>query len=270
VSRPGGRGPSRRCPLDLQSESYRPQAGDAGLDSAPSSVRSIVLLVEADRRLRKQLRAILLDNHYRVIETATGTEALEQAPVYNPDLVLMGSVLPDMAGIHVTSKLREWCAAPILMFSTTDREAEKVAALDAGANDFLKSPPREGELLARIRVWQRTIQRPANSLSTILEVGDLRIDLARCRAWVGGRVVRLTPKQYRLFAEMMRNAGKVMTHERLLVAVWGPAYAKETQYVRVYMGQLRQKFERDPTQPRYFLTEAGVGYRLRNTGVPVT
>lgn len=256
--------------MDLQSESHRPQAGDADLDPAPSSVRSIVLLVEADRRLRKQLRAILADNHYRVIETATGTEALEQAPVHNPDLVLLGSSLPDMEGIHVTSKLREWCGAPILMLSSTDHEAEKVAALDAGANDFLKSPPREGELLARIRVWLRTIQRPANSLSNVLEVGDLRIDLARCRASVGGREVRLTPKQYRLFAEMMRNAGKVMTHERLLVAVWGPAYSKETQYVRVYMGQLRQKFERDPTQPHYFLTEAGVGYRLRTAEVSLT
>jgi two-component system, OmpR family, KDP operon response regulator KdpE len=267
--------PARRFPLDLQSQSDRSSAGEAlareiDEDSPPSSVRSIVLLVEADRRLRRQLRAVLLDSHYRVIETATGTEALEQAPVYNPDLVLLGSSLPDMDGIDVTARLREWCIAPILVISSIDREQEKVAALDAGANDFVKSPPREGELLARIRVWLRTTQRPANSLSMVLEVGDLRLDLARCRASVGGRDVRLTPKQYRLFAEMMRNAGKVMTHERLLMAVWGPAYSKETQYVRVYMGQLRQKFERNPTQPRYFLTEAGVGYRLQTADSPAT
>lgn len=255
--------------MNLSTESYLPQAAGTERDDPRRSIRWIVLLADADRELRRQLRATLVENHYRVIETGRGAEALKLASMHNPDIVLLASSLPDLEGVHVTSRLREWSSAPILVISSNDAEAETVAALDAGANDFLKAPPRQGELLARIRVWLRTTQCSANSLGTVLEVGELRIDLARRRASVDGRDVRLTPKQYRLFAEMMRNAGKVMSHERLLIAVWGPAYATEKDYVRVYMGKLRQKFERDPSRPYYFLTEEGIGYRLRTADTRV-
>jgi two-component system KDP operon response regulator KdpE len=224
----------------------------------------LVLLVEDDRRMRKYLRTTLADQRLRVVETETGSEALVQAAAHNPDLVVLDFALPDIDGIQVTTKLREWTAAPILILSAHDEEFEKIAALDAGANDFLTKPFGTGELLARIRVWLRLTQRAtANSLSSILEVGHLKIDFAGRLASVGDREVRLTPTQYKLFAMLMRNAGKVLTHEQILFTVWGPAYTRETQYLRVYMGQLRQKFEEDPARPRYFVTEPGVGYRLR-------
>ncbi len=214
--------------------------------------------------MRRYLRATLVDQRLRVVETETGSEGLVQATAHNPDLVLLDLGLPDMDGIHVTTKLREWTAAPILILSARDEELEKIAALDAGANDFLTKPFGTGELLARVRVWLRHTQRAtSDSLGSVLDVRDLRIDFARRLAFVAGREVRLTPTQYKLLAMMMRNAGKVLTHEQILFTVWGPAYTRETQYLRVYMGQLRQKFETDPARPRYFITEPGVGYRLR-------
>jgi two-component system KDP operon response regulator KdpE len=206
----------------------------------------------------------LADQRLRVVDAQTGAEALVQASGHNPDLIVLDFVLPDMDGIQVTTKLREWTAVPILILSARDEESEKVAALDAGANDYLTKPFRTAELLARIRVWLRHTQRASpESLSPVLEVGDLRIDFGMRLAFVGDQEVRLTPTQYKLFAALMRNAGKVLTHEQILFTVWGPAYTKETQYLRVYMGKLRQKFEKDPARPRYFVTESGIGYRLR-------
>jgi two-component system KDP operon response regulator KdpE len=229
-----------------------------------AAVTPLVLLVEDDRRMRKYLRETLGDQRLRVVETETGSEALSQATAHNPDLVVLDFGLPDIDGIQVTTKLREWTAAPILILSAHDEEAEKVAALDAGANDYLTKPFATGELLARIRVWLRHTQRAqTDSLSSTLDVGALRIDFDKRLAFVDGREVRLTPTQYKLFATMMRNAGKVQTHEQILFAVWGPAYTRETQYLRVYMGQLRQKFEADAARPRYFITEPSIGYRLR-------
>jgi two-component system KDP operon response regulator KdpE len=236
----------------------------AGSSEAAAAAAPLVLLVEDDRRMRKYLHALLSDQRLRVVDTETGSEGLAQAAARNPELVILDYRLPDMDGIHVTTKLREWTAAPILILSAHDEEGDKVAALDAGANDFLTKPFGSGELLARIRVWLRHTQRAAaGSLSTVIEVGDLRIDFARRLAFVSGQEVRLTPTQYKLLAMLMRNAGKVLTHEQLLFSVWGPAYTRETQYLRVYMGQLRQKLEPDPARPRYFVTEPGVGYRLR-------
>jgi two-component system KDP operon response regulator KdpE len=246
-----------------------PPPGEAGsamckATSPAAGLMPLVLLVEDDRRMRKYLRATLSDQQLRVVETETGSEALVQAAAHNPDLVVLDFALPDIDAIQVTKRLREWTVAPILILSARDEEQEKVAALDAGANDFLTKPFATGELLARIRVWLRHTQRAAaDSLNSVLDVGPLRIDFGRRLAFVGGREVRLTPTQYKLFATMMRNAGKVMTHEQILFTVWGPAYTRETQYLRVYMGHLRQKFEEDPARPRYFITEPGVGYRLR-------
>jgi two-component system KDP operon response regulator KdpE len=224
----------------------------------------LVLVVEDDNRMRKYLRTTLADQRFRVVDAGTGAEALVQAAGHNPDLVLLDFALPDLTGVQVTTKLREWTAAPILIVSAHDEEHEKVAVLDAGANDFLTKPFATGELLARIRVWLRHMQRAdTDSLNSVLEVGDLRIDFEKRLSHVAGREVRLTPTQYKLFGVMMRNAGKLLTHEQLLFMVWGQAYTKETQYLRVYMGKLRQKFEKDPSRPRYFTTEPGVGYRLR-------
>jgi len=233
-----------------------PTAGTAGMP--------LVLVVEDDRRLCRNLRATLSDHRFRVVDAETGSEALIQATGHNPDLVLLDYGLPDFDGIHVTTKLREWTAVPILMISARHEEYDKVAALDAGANDYLTKPFSTGELLARIRVWLRQTQKASSdALDSNLEVGALRIDFSRRLTFVREREVRLTPTQYKLFGTLMRNAGKVLTHEQILFTVWGPAYTKETQYLRVYMGQLRQKLEKDPAQPRYLITEPGVGYRLR-------
>ena len=239
-----------------------PIGGGAATTGRP--LMPLVLVVEDDGRMRKYLRATLSDQRFRVVDAETGAEALIQAAGHNPDLVVLDFALPDLDGVQVTTKLREWTAAPILILSAHDEEHEKVAALDAGANDFLTKPFATGELLARIRVWLRHMQRAdSDSLNSVLEVGDLCIDFEKRLALVEGREVRLTPTQYKLFGVLMRNAGKVLTHEQILFTVWGPAYTKETQYLRVYMGKLRQKFEKDPARPRYFVTEPGVGYRLR-------
>jgi two-component system, OmpR family, KDP operon response regulator KdpE len=228
------------------------------------AVPPLILVVEDDRRMLRFLRNALTDQRLRVVETETGVEALAQASAHNPDLVVLDFGLPDIDGIRVTTKLREWSAAPIVILSAHDEEVGKVAALDAGANDYLTKPFRVAELLARIRVWLRHTQRAqGDSLSPTLDVGGFRIDFDKRLAYVDGREVRLTPTQYKLFATMMRNAGKVLTHEQILLAVWGPAYTRETQYLRVFMGQLRQKFESDPARPQHFLTESGIGYRLR-------
>jgi|CZKU01.1.fsa_nt_gi two-component system KDP operon response regulator KdpE len=232
--------------------------------TAPAAVAPLILVVEDDRRMLTYLRTTLTDQHLRVVETETGAEALTLASAHNPDLVVLDFSLPDTDGVQITTKLREWTAAPILLLSARAEEFDKVAALDAGANDYLTKPFGSGELLARIRVWLRHTQRqPGNSLQPTLDVGPLRIDFDKRLAFLAGREVRLTPTQYKLFATMMRNAGKVLTHEQILLAVWGLAYTRETQYLRVYMGQLRQKFEDDPARPRYLLTEPGIGYRLR-------
>jgi two-component system KDP operon response regulator KdpE len=239
-----------------------PPVGD-GTGNPRYAASPLVLLVEDDHGMRKFLRSTLSDQAFRVVETETGSEALTQAAAHNPDLVVLDFGLPDLDAIQVTTRLREWSGAPILVLSARDEERGKIAVLDAGANDYVTKPVRTGELLARIRVWLRQAQGArSQSPRGVLEVGDLRLDLDERRAYVCGRPVKLTPTQYKLFATLMNNAGKILTHEQILTAVWGPSYAKETQYLRVYMGQLRRKFESDPARPRYFLTEPGVGYRL--------
>ncbi len=221
----------------------------------------LILVVEDEPRMRAHLRATLSDQRFRITEAETGAEGLAQAAGRNPDFVVLDLGLPDMDGIEVTTKLREWTAVPILILSARYEEGEKVAALDAGANDYLTKPFGAGELFARIRVWLRQSLRA--KADSVLEVGDLRIDFGKRLAFAGQREVHLTATQYKLFGTLMRNAGKVLTHEQILLSVWGPAYTKETPYLRVYMGQLRQKLEKDPARPRYLTTEPGIGYRLR-------
>ncbi len=223
-----------------------------------------ILIIEDEPAMQKLLRTCLASEGYRVVEAGTGGEALALARTHNPDLVLLDLGLPDMDGMDVTKSLREWTRAPILVLSARGQEEDKIHALDVGADDYVTKPFGTGELLARIRVALRHRARSGqDSPDAVLTAGDLKIDLDRRQVFVGDKEVHLTPMEYKLFSVLMRNAGKVMTHAQLLGEVWGPAYSTQTQYLRVYMVQLRHKLERDPARPRWLVTEPGIGYRLR-------
>jgi two-component system KDP operon response regulator KdpE len=225
----------------------------------------LLLIVEDDSQMRKFLRASLSSHGYRLVEAVSGAEALSQAASYNPDMILLDLGLPDLDGLEVTKRLREWATAPIIVLSARGQEDDKIAALDAGADDYLTKPFGTGELLARIRVALRHAARTGQERSEpLIRVGELSIDLDKRSVFAGEKAVHLTPIEYKLLAVLMRNAGKVLTHRQLLKEVWGPGYANNTQYLRVYMVQLRHKLETDPARPRYLVTEAGVGYRLRD------
>jgi two-component system, OmpR family, KDP operon response regulator KdpE len=231
---------------------------------AKRAVTPLVLLAESDARMRAHLSAVLCDQRMRVIEADTGRQGLAHATAYNPDIVIIDFGLPDLNGIQVTTGLRAWSDAPIFILSKREHENHRIPALDSGANEYLTRPFGTGELLARVRVWLRHHQRAsAHSLGTALEVGPFRIDFGKLQAFVRGHEVRLTRRQYKLFETLMRSAGEVLTHEQIMMAVWGPAHMNATQYLRVYMGQLRRKFEIDAARPYYLLTEPGIGYRLR-------
>lgn len=223
-----------------------------------------ILVVEDEPQVQKFLRVALVAEGYRVLTADTGEEALVLARTHNPDLVLLDLGLPDMDGMEVTRHLRAWSKRPIIVISARGQEDDKIGALDAGADDYLTKPFGVGELKARMRVALRhAVRRAEERVEPELTVGDLRLDLDARRVFRGGEEVHLTPNEYKLFAYLMKNAGKVLTHRQLLKEVWGPAYASQTHYLRVYMVQLRHKLEADAARPRYLITEAGVGYRLR-------
>jgi two-component system, OmpR family, KDP operon response regulator KdpE len=223
-----------------------------------------VLVVEDEAQVMRFLRATLGAHGYRLAEAESGQQALLQATTRSPDLILLDLGLPDLDGVEVTRRLREWSATPIIVVSARGREDEKILALDAGADDYLTKPFGAGELLARMRVALRNAARAgAGSVETVFRTGDLAVDLAARRVSVGGREVHLTRTQYKLLTTLVRNAGKVVTHRQLLREVWGPGAVEQSHYLRVYMGQLRHKLEKDPARPRYLETETGVGYRLR-------
>jgi two-component system KDP operon response regulator KdpE len=224
-----------------------------------------VLLVEDEPQMRRFLRAALTSHGYRLLETETGAAALSEAATRNPEIILLDLGLPDMDGVEVTRRLREWTRTPIIVISARGQERDKVAALDAGADDYLTKPFGVSELLARMRVAQRHRDASASGApeSPAFAVGDLRVDFVTRQVFAGGEEKRLTPTEYRLLQTLVRHAGRVVTHRQLLAEAWGPAYLTQTQYLRVYMGQLRHKLEPDPTRPRYLVTEPGVGYRLR-------
>lgn len=227
----------------------------------------LLLVVEDDAQMRKFLRASLSSHGYRLIEAVDGAEGLTQAASYNPDLILLDLGLPDIDGLAVTARLREWATVPIIVISARGQESDKINALDGGADDYLTKPFGTGELLARIRVALRHSARTRQERSEpILTVGELSVDLEKRTVQVAGSEVHLTPIEYKLLATLLKNAGKVLTHRQLLKEVWGPGYANNTQYLRVYMVQLRHKLERDAARPRYLVTEPGVGYRLRTEG----
>jgi two-component system KDP operon response regulator KdpE len=230
-----------------------------------TEVMPLLLVVEDDTQMRKFLRASLSSHGYRLVEAVNGGEGLTQAASYNPDLILLDLGLPDMDGLVVTKRLREWASAPVIVISARGQEDDKINALDAGADDYLTKPFGTGELLARIRVALRHSARSRQERSEpILSVGELSMDLDKRSVHVAGREVHLTPIEYKLLATLLKNAGKVLTHRQLLKEVWGPGYANNTQYLRVYMVQLRHKLEQDATHPRYLVTEPGIGYRLKS------
>jgi two-component system KDP operon response regulator KdpE len=225
----------------------------------------LVLVVEDEIPMQRFLRASLGAHGYRVLEAGTAAEGALLACSHNPELVLLDLGLPDADGIDVTRRLREWSRTPIIVLSARGREEDKVAALDAGADDYLTKPFGVNELLARMRVALRHARQEAGgSAPPVFEVGALRVDLVRREVTRDGQEVRLTPIEYRLLVLLVRHAGKVLTHRQILREVWGAGAADQTHYVRVYMAELRKKIEENPTRPRLLMTEPGVGYRLRD------
>lgn len=222
-----------------------------------------ILLIEDEPQIRRFLRAALPGQGYRLTETTNGQDGLLQATMHLPDLIILDLGLPDIDGLEVTKRLREWTQVPIIVLSARGREDDKIAALDAGADDYLTKPFGMGELLARLRVALRHASRIAGEPEDAhFQVGELFVDLARRQVRVGENEIHLTPNEYKLLTTLIQHAGKVVTHRQLLREVWGPGYNEESHYLRVYMGQLRHKLEADPMRPRYLLTEPGVGYRL--------
>ncbi len=224
----------------------------------------LVLVVEDDAPIRRFIVAGLTTQDYRVIETDRAASALSLAASHIPDVIILDLGLPDRDGLDVIAELREWTRTPVIVVSARGRERSKVEALDAGADDYLTKPFGVAELLARVRVALRHVERQSTGApdSELFEVGDLVVDLHARTVTVNGSPVHLTPTEYRIIAVLVRNAGRVVTHQMLLSEVWGPARSTETQYLRVFMANLRRKLEPDPARPRYLLTEVGVGYRL--------
>src|SRR6266542_3468662 len=222
----------------------------------------LILVIEDEAHIRHFVRATLQDHGFRVIEATTGRQGLEQTAGQQPALILLDLGLPDIDGLEVTQQLRVWTEVPIIVLSARGQEQDKIAALDAGADDYLTKPFGIGELLARIRVALRHAAAPLGELADpVFTQGELTVDLARRQVLVGDSEVHLTPTEYKLLTLLVRHAGKVITQRQALKEVWGPNYANQTHYLRVYMAQLRHKLERDPARPRLLLTEPGVGYR---------
>lgn len=226
-----------------------------------SAVRPQILVIDDERQIHRFLSPALDAAGYEPRRADSGQEGLRGIALWSPDAVVLDLGLPDMDGKDVLARAREFYAGPIIILSARDKEAEKIAALDLGANDYVEKPFGVGELLARLRANLRQAAPHATSTGP-LTAGDVVIDLERRLITRSGEVVRVTPKEYDVLAHLVRNVGKVIGHRDLLTAVWGKAHADDTQYLRVVIGQLRQKLETDPAQPHLILTEPGVGYRL--------
>lgn len=226
-----------------------------------SAVRPQVLVIDDEPQIHRFLSPALDAAGYEPRRADSGQEGLRGIALWSPDAVVLDLGLPDMDGKDVLERAREFYAGPIIILSARDKEAEKIAALDLGANDYVEKPFGVGELLARLRAnLRQSSQRPEPSGP--LSLGDILIDLDHRRITRDEMPLRVTPKEYDVLAYLVRNVGKVVTHKDLLTAVWGKAHAQDTQYLRVVVGQLRQKLEQDPAQPRLILTEPGIGYRL--------
>jgi len=223
----------------------------------------VVLLIEDEPEIRRFLRASVQGHGYRLVEATSGQEGLQAAETRQPDLIILDLGLPDMDGLEIIRRLRAWTSVPLLVVSAREQETTKVAALDAGADDYISKPFGVSELFARIRATLRRTERPEGSQNKpTFETGDLQVDFALRRVLVKGKEVHLTPIEYRLLTALARHAGKLLTRKQLLTEVWGRPYAEQTHYLHVHMAQLRRKIEADPARPRYILTEPSVGYRL--------
>jgi two-component system, OmpR family, KDP operon response regulator KdpE len=223
--------------------------------------QSRILVVDDEPQIQRFLKPSLTAAGYEVVEAGTGAEALKAVATQAPDLVILDLGLPDMDGKEVIASLRGWSDIPIVILSARDRESEKIAALDLGADDYVEKPFGIGELTARIRTALRHRGR-RDAIPTVMEIDGLTIDPVKRLVSRAAQTVHLTPKEYDLLLLLARHAGRVVTHRTLLTSVWGPAHGDDLHYLRVFIGQLRQKIERDPTQPRIVRTEPGVGYRL--------
>lgn len=229
-------------------------------EQAMSAQGARILVVDDEKQIRRMLKAALAGYGYDIAEAASGHEGLSQTSIFHPDVVILDLGLPDMDGIEVIERLREWTEVPVIVLSVREHEDDKVRALDAGADDYVTKPFGMGELLARLRAALRRMARSEDE--PVLALGELSLDLARRSVTVRGEEVKLTPTEYEVLKYLARKAGRVVTHRQLLLEIWGSNYQEHSQYLRVYIGQLRRKIEADPSQPAYIITEPGVGYRL--------
>ena len=224
----------------------------------------VIIVIEDDTPIRRFLRTGLTSQGFTLFEADTGKQGIIEAGIRKPDLVILDLGLPDIDGVEVIKAIREWSAMPIVVLSARSGEQQKIDALDAGADDYLTKPFGIGELLARIRVALRHATRTSGQLNNdIFCSANLKVDLSNRSVSVDDQEVHLTPIQYRLLTVLVKHAGKVLTHQQILKEVWGPSYQENAHYLRIYMSQLRQKLEDNPTQPKLLLTESGVGYRLK-------
>ncbi len=220
-----------------------------------------VLVVDDENSIRRYLRAALSAQGFTVYEAANGQEAVNAVLNNRPDIIILDLGLPDFDGIEVTRRLREWSQTPIIILSVREAENDKIAALDAGADDYLTKPFSTGELMARMRVAMRRLANKSDA--PVIQVDNLQMDLSRRLVMVNEKEISLTPTEYDILRLLMQNAGKVLTHHHLLRQVWGTAYESEMHLLRVNISNLRRKIETDPARPHYLVTESGVGYRLR-------
>lgn len=221
-----------------------------------------ILIVDDEPQIRAFLRISLGAHGYETVEAGRGEQAVQRCATEQPDLMILDLGLPDMDGLEVIRRTREWSAVPIIVLSVRSEDADKVAALDAGAQDYVTKPFSIAELLARLRAVMRDRAKPGDPEPTELACGDLAIDLARRRVAVAGNEVKLSRKEFDLLALLARHAGRLLTHRQLLEQLWGPAHVSDTHYLRIYVAHLREKLGDDPSRPRYITTEPGIGYRF--------
>ncbi|MEQ8510678.1 MAG: response regulator [Rhodospirillaceae bacterium] len=233
-----------------------------GLDSANTGAK--ILIIDDEPQIRRFLKASLGAHDYDVVEAGDGKSALKTCTVESPDLVILDLGLPDIDGLEVISQIREWSQVPIIVLSIRSDESDKVDALDRGANDYVTKPFGMAELMARMRVVLRQAGGSESADDPIIRAANLEVDLSKRLVLLSGSPVRLSRKEYNLLRILISHPNKVISHQQILTEVWGPGYVEETQYLRVYIGHLRQKLEADPANPKVFVTEPGVGYRFKS------
>lgn len=232
------------------------------------SQEATIVLIEDEPEIRRFLKTTLPSHGFRIYEATTGQGGVIEVKTRNPDLILLDLGLPDLDGMEVIRQVRDCAPTPIIVLSAREQEQQKVAALDLGADDYVTKPFGINELLARIRTALRHAARPDGAdANSSFSFGDVRVELGRRQVFVTEKEIHLTPIEYKLLATLVRHAGKVVTHRQLLKEVWGPLHVEEGHYLRVYMRQLRNKLEKSPANPKYLVTELGVGYRLRTENI---